>query len=451
MTRKNIFVLGNDPFNDRYHLRPLSAEYGYNFHNLFWWNEVRVENRDVEETLTEARRRLNCFSDTIDGLLTFYDFPASLIAPILCEEFSLPAPSIEAVLKCEHKLWSRTLQREVAPEVVPAFAALQLDESPERAWRQLIDEGLKPPFWIKPVKGVLGQLAFKIDSAAALSDAMEQARMKIDYFSEPLAALMKQVQVEFPEPFGGKDSERLFIAENDIMVPQACTAEGYRFGGETEIHGIVDSVRFPNHTAFHRYQYPSKLPDDVQKRIIDASDKVIERIGFDGGAFNIEFFWDPDSDAVSLLEINPRISQSHSPQFQMIDGDANMKIIADLAVGRQPSLVRGSGQFTVAAKFMLRCFAEDAVVTRTPGDAEIEAVTRQFPGTKVRPAVHLGQRLSEQTHVDTYSWLIAEIFMGAKNEEALLNQFNQVVDLLDFRLQGAEIELADRHEVVLEY
>lgn len=448
---KNIFVLGNDRFNDRHNLRPISARYGYNFHNLLWWPEVQVENQDVEETLDGARRRLECFDDSIDGLLTFYDFPASLIAPILCEELSLPSPSVEAVLKCEHKLWSRTLQREAAPDVVPEFAPVHLDDEPKQTWRQLAEAGIEPPFWIKPVKGVLGQLAFRIESLEEFVEAIEQAREKIAYFSEPLAALMKHVQVELPESIADGDGERLFIAENDIMVPHACTAEGFRFQGQTQIHGIVDSFRFPDHSAFHRYQYPSKLPDDVQQRVVDASTRVIEKIEFDGGAFNIEFFWDPETDNISLLEINPRISQSHSPQFQMVDGDANMKIIADLAIGSEPHLVRGSGEFNIAAKFMVRCFAEDALVIRTPGDAEIEAVMRQFPGTKVKPAVHLGQQLSEQQHVDSYSWKIAAIYMGAQNEEALLSQFNRVVEMLDFRLQGAEIELPDRQQVTLDY
>ncbi len=448
---KNIFVLGNDPFNDRYNLRPISVGYGYNFHNLLWWNEVQVENHDVEATLAEARRRLECFDDTVDGLLTFYDFPASLLAPILCEEFSLPSPSVEAVLKCEHKLWSRTLQQEVVPEVVPAFAPVPLDEAPEQAWRRIADAGISPPFWIKPIKGVLGQLAFRIDSMETFVEATEEAAEKIEYFAKPLKTLMKHIRVEIPESFRDGDAGRMFIAENDIMVPHACTVEGYRFNGRTQIHGIVDSIRFPDHTAFHRYQYPSKLPQRVQQRVTDASTRVIEKIGFDDGAFNIEFFWSPDTDAISLLEINPRISQSHSPQFQMVDGDANMKIIADLAIGHDPSLVHGSGEFAIAAKFMLRCFAKDALVTRTPGDAEIEAVMRQFPGTKVKLVVHLGQQLSQQQHVDSYSWEIAEIYMGAKNEESLLNQFRQVVEMLDFRLEGAEIELPDPQHVTLNY
>src|SRR6056297_257162 len=450
--RKNIFVLGNDPFNERHHLRPLSSKYGYNFHSLMAWSESSADSHGVEETLAEARRRLRCFDGSIDGLLVFYDFPVSLLAPILCAEFELPSPSVEAVLKCEHKFWSRKLQQEVVPDFVPAFSHLGLDESPREAWDRLTGEaGLTAPFWIKPVKGVLGQLAFRVDSLDALRQAMQEADQKVDRFAKPLQVLLDQINIPLPNFLTKPHALRMFLAEEDVLVPLACTAEGYRFGGQTHLHGIVDSVRYPEHSAFHRYQYPSQLPGTVQARIADASKRVMEHIGFDGGAFNIEYFWDPQSDRLSLLEINPRISQSHSPQFQMVDGDANMKIIADLAIGHDPSLVHGSGEFAIAAKFMLRCFAKDALVTRTPGDAEIEAVMRQFPGTKVKLVVHLGQQLSQQQHVDSYSWEIAEIYMGAKNEESLLNQFRQVVEMLDFRLEGAEIELPDPQHVTLNY
>ncbi len=40
------------------------------------------------------------------------------------EEFDLPGPSLEVILKCSHNYWSRFIQREVAPENTPAFCAV---------------------------------------------------------------------------------------------------------------------------------------------------------------------------------------------------------------------------------------------------------------------------------------------------------------------------------------
>ena len=447
---KNVFVLGDDQFNEQQHLRPLSASYGYNFRCLTQWSESMVESRPVGEVLSEARRRLKCFEGDIDGLLVFYDFPVSLIAPMLCEEFGLPSASVEAVLRCEHKLWGRTLQKQAAPEVVPRFAPLDPTEDPQQAWDRLAGEGFEPPFWMKPVKGVLSQLAFRIESIDDLKESMQEADKKIDYFAKPFQELLQLTNVKIPKEISGGSSERMFIVEEDVAVPFGCTAEGYCFDGETHLHGIVDSYRYPGSSTFHRYQYPSKLPERVQSRIADACKRIMPAIGYDGDAFNVEFFWDPETDRLSLLEINPRISQSHSPQFSMVDGDSNMKIIADLAIGQKPNLVHGSGEFEIAAKLMVRVFVEDGVVTRTPGDAEIEAVCQRFPGTLILPNVELGQRLAEQQHADSYSWQLAEIFMGARNEEELLTHFNEAVEMLDFRIDGVKVDMPSPRDATLD-
>lgn len=447
---KNIFVLGDDQFSEDHLLKPLSASYGYNFRCLTHWAESRADKRPVLETLEEARRRLRCFDGNIDGLLIFFDFPVSLIAPILCEEFNLPSPSVKAVFRCEHKYWSRMLQKEAAPEVVPPFAAFELTENPRDVWDRLAKEGITAPFWMKPVKGVLGRLAFHIKTLEDLEKAMAESDQKVDYFAKPIGDLLRQIDLELPQEVAGENATRMFLAEKDIHAPLGCTVEGYRFEGETHVHGIVDSFRYPGRTPFHRYQYPSKLPESVQERMKNASARVMEKIEYDGGAFNIEYFWDPESDRISLLEINPRISKSHSPQFQMVDGDSNMKVIADLALGRKPHLDHRNGDFKIAAKMMLRVFAENGVVTKTPGDAEIEAVRQRFPGTLIVPTVELGQQLSEQSDTDSYSHELSEFYMGARNEEELLTHYNEAVEMLSFEVDGASIEVPSPEEAFVQ-
>lgn len=447
---KNLFVLGEDPFNQQHHLKPLSRAYGFNFHCLTSWSKSSVEARPVRETLDEARRRLKLFDGSVDGIITFFDFPVSLIAPILCREFGLPSPSVEAVFRCEHKYWSRLLQREAAPEVVPPFGKLDPQEAPETAWTRLEGEGLRTPFWMKPAKGVLGELAFRIENREQFDSAMAEAKEKIGHFSGPMDELMAEAEVTRPDEFGGEAANRLFVVEQDVQTPLSCTVEGHRFEGETHIHGIVDSFRYPDRMAFHRLQYPSKLPESVQQRMSDASARIMEQIGYDGGAFNIEYFWDREQDRLWLLEINPRISQSHAPQFRLVDGDANMKVLADLALGQRPQLVHGEGRYKIAAKLMLRIFVNDGIVTRIPGEADIEAVRQRFPGTLITPSVELGQHLSEQAHVDNYSWQLAQLYMGARNEEELLTHFNEAVDMLGFKVEGTTIDMPSPRDVTVE-
>ena len=46
--------------------------------------------------------------------------------------------------------------------------------------------------------------------------------------------------------------------------------------------------------------------------MIRITEKIISHIGFDNSAFNIEYYWDRGRDKIWLLEINTRVSQSHS-------------------------------------------------------------------------------------------------------------------------------------------
>lgn len=101
----------------------------------------------------------------------------------------------------------------------------------------------------------------------------------------------------------------------------------------------------------------------IRRRIDEITRKIIKHTGYDNGAFNIEFFYDQRLNKIWLLEINPRISQSHSDLFFKVDGAPNQKVIIELATGRAPELPRRQGDYKTAAKFYLREF-RDGIVSR---------------------------------------------------------------------------------------
>jgi hypothetical protein len=47
--------------------------------------------------LSEAQEQLDCFDGSIDAIINFWDFPASVLHPILCQKYGLPGPSLESV------------------------------------------------------------------------------------------------------------------------------------------------------------------------------------------------------------------------------------------------------------------------------------------------------------------------------------------------------------------
>src|SRR5690606_10568430 len=145
------------------------------------------------------------------------------------------------------------------------------------------------------------------------------------------------------------------LAEEAVGGRQV-TVEGYSDGGGVHVYGIVDSLTYPQSSSFLRYQYPSQLPEGVRRRQVESSTKVIEQVGLESSTFNIEYFWDADTDRINLLEVNPRHSQSHAIMFEQVDGASNHEVQLRLALGRAPDMPTGKGDYAIAAKCFLREF-----------------------------------------------------------------------------------------------
>ena len=117
--KKNIFVVGLDDFHLA-QLQELQGADNYHFHPLLSYQEIkRVKHFPVKELLDYAGWVLQKFDTTVDAVIGFWDFPVSTSLPIIQKEFGQVGPSLVSVLKCEHKYWSRLLQKEVVPELVP--------------------------------------------------------------------------------------------------------------------------------------------------------------------------------------------------------------------------------------------------------------------------------------------------------------------------------------------
>jgi biotin carboxylase len=285
------------------------------------------------------------------------------------------------------------------------------------------------PFWIKPVKAHSSRLGYKIRSPEELRSHLPEIRDKIGYFGEPFGQYLEHVGVpESIRPINGY----WCIAEELISAGRQCTLEGYVYDGEVVVYGVVDSLRSGKHrSCFSRYQYPSTLPKKVQRRMIDATTRVLTRFNYDCGPFNIEFYWDRRNDLIRLLEVNARISKSHCPMFRMVDGASHQEVMVDLASGERPRFPHRKGPFRIAAKFMHRVFT-DGIVEGMPTSKEIAAVKDVYPEARFRLLAEVGDRLKYSHHYDSYSYELADIFLGAGDQAELLKRFRHVLDMVTF-------------------
>lgn len=423
---KNIFVLGLEDFN-RTTLQGISNSRDYRFHGLLDYHQTEgAKDFRVAELITQARRVLDEFPERVDAILSYLDFPVSLMQPLLCHERGLRAPTLESVLKCEHKYWSRLEQRKVIPECIPRF--VRFDPCAEDPLAQI---DLPFPFWIKPIKSFESYLGFRIGNRHDFKRAIGQIREKIGRFAEPFNYFLERA--ELPEEVTGESSG--FCLAEQIIGGRQCTVEGWMRDGQVTVYGVSDSIRFPRISSFQRYQYPSRLPVRVRERMADYTRRIIAHIGLNDAAFNVEYFWEPKTDAIHLLEINPRMAEEHADLYHKVDGRPNHQIALDLALGRDPDWPRRQGSYRVAGKFFMRRF-RDGVVERTPGRAELEQVQKTFPGTRIMIHAEQGERLSEKVHQDSYSYKFGCIFLGAKSQADLLARHLEIVRRLPLKISA---------------
>lgn len=424
---KNIFVAGLDDFHLA-QLTSLKHAEEYYFHPLMSYEEIKCgDTFPVQKFLEHSQQTLNSFAGTVDAIVGYWDFPVSTVLPLVRKIAGLDGPSLESVLKCEHKYWSRIIQKESVPDYIPPFVAINPFS------HDAIEQCHIPyPFWLKPVKSVLSHLGFLIVDCGAFKTALQATRQNIERYASPFNHILDMA--DLPSEIKQIDGYHC-IAEGLISKGRQCTLEGYVFNGDVHIYGAVDSVRGGRlQTCFTRYQYPSTLPPNVLKRMEVVTERFLTSTGYDNAPFNIEFYWSESEDHISLLEVNTRISKSHVPLFKMVDGEYHHAVMLDLALGKQPNFLKSKGQFQVAAKFMLRRY-EDGLVKKVPDQEEIERVKHIFPGTEIIVSIKAGMRLSDLRDQDSYSYDIADLFMGAATQKQLLSNYNAALSMLPFIIE----------------
>jgi hypothetical protein len=420
---KNVFVVGLDDHNAGI-LDRLPDAGRYRFHPLLSVDELLYRDTiPMPDLLDEAQRQLESFDGRVDAVIGFWDFPVSTMVPILCQRLGLRWASLESVVKCEHKYWSRLEQRRVIDEY-PQFGLVDLDDEPT------LPDGLRYPVWLKPIKSASSALAYRVENLQQLQQAAAAIRDGIGRMGNPFEFVLAQLQL--PPELSGIGG-RACLAEEAAAGVQV-TVEGYSFQGEVHIYGTIDSITCPDSSSFLRYQYPSSLAPAVTQRMAELSGRVIRQIGLDGITFNIEYFWDPEQDTITLLEVNPRHSQSHAELFEQVDGIANHDHMLQLALGREPRPGHREGPYDIAAKWFVRRVA-DGVARRVPTAAELEQVQRDIAGCTIDVSVTNGDRLSELHDQDSYSYALATIYLGADDEDELIRKYELALAGLPFEFE----------------
>lgn len=318
--------------------------------------------RFVDRLARQAQRR--CWA----AVVSHHEQFGALAAALLAERMGWPGTRVSAVLACQHKLLARQVLQNVCPEANVEFAPLAA------RYGDPIPAGLSYPAFIKPVKAAFSVLARKVGDHGELT-----AHTRFGPFEQWIIRRLV-------EPFDRIARERLADAPSahGMLIEQPVDAsqhnlDGYVFNGEVRAIGVVDALMYPGTQAFQRFQRPSGLSPQVQRRALDIATRFLRTIGFDHGFFNMEFFHDASSGALKVIEFNPRLASQLADLYRRVDGiDAHAGSLA-LAAGRDPAeAMHCTPSAAAAASFVFRVF-DAARVPAAPTQAQQREFARRFP------------------------------------------------------------------------
>jgi biotin carboxylase len=332
---------------------------------LAWFNMARF----VDRLARQARAR------GWTAVSSQHEQFGALAAALLAERMGWPGTPVNAILASQHKLVARQVRQRVAPEANLPFELMPA------AYGEPVPEGLHYPLFVKPVKAAFSVLAREVRSRDELQRHTRFGpweRGVIRRRVEPFEQLARQrLGADAP-------SAHRMLLEQPVRAAQY-NLDGYVFNGEVRPIGVVDAHMYPGTQAFMRFELPSRLPADVQARALDVARRFLQAVGFTHGLFNMEFFFDPASDRLTVIEFNPRMASQFSDLYLRVRGLDLHAIALALAHGEDPAaLPLAEPVAGAAASFVYRVFSPDTPVAQ-PTPARRQALAQRFPDALLLP------------------------------------------------------------------
>ncbi len=359
----------------------------------------------------------------------------ALSAALLAKKMGWPGTPPAAVVACQHKLYARQILQSVCPEANTEFARLPA------AYGEPAPEGLHFPTFVKPIKAAFSVLTKHVRSREELHQftrfgAYELLIIKL--LVEPFERVAKRLL-----PQAG--TSHSMVLETPVHAAQYCL-DGIVFNGQIEPLGVVDAIMYPGTQAFMRFDYPSRLPANVQARAQEVARKFLNAIGFTHGMFNMEFFYDAATDKLTVIEFNPRMASQFADLYLRVDGVDLYAMALAMAHGRNPWAVgRTRPTANIATSSVYRVFDHSAAhLTQTippmPSALQTAQLKALFPDHLLLQFPKAGHSLARD-----FKWLgsyrYGIVHMGGADAADLRARCQAASDILQWPLPYADVAL----------
>lgn len=417
MAKKRILVVFPKEWDREEFARADYSDYEFVYagFDLFRFpSNARLPAFDIRRFVEAQVRR---WRGRIDGVFSNNEYFGAPAAAAIADRLGLPGTPPAAVITAQHKYYSRLEQRRIAPEAVPPFRVFPFDVRDPR------DIGLPFPLFVKPVRATFSVLARRIGSFDELRRHLTFSRAEewlIRRLVKPFNDLMP-LYTDY-----AIDAHHL-IAEAPICG-RLVNVDGYVRDGRVTVFGLCDARMFPGTDHFERFVCPSGVPAVVQERIRELTERVLTGMRYRWGCFNLEVFWDPATDRLTLLELNPRLASQLAGLYRRVEGFNPYRMLLELCTGAEPAMTRAEPGCGAAASLVSRRF-DGRALEREPRRAELSSVRRRFPEAAVMLYLKRGRALAREM-----KWLgshrYAVVNLGAANEQELEARYAEIRGML---------------------
>jgi len=362
------------------------------------------------------------------GVVSHHEQFGALAAALVAERLGLPGTRPEAILAAQHKLHARRVLAEVAPE-----AALPAQELP-CAYGDDVPPGLDYPAYVKPVKAAFSVLARRVDSRAELQAHTRFGRRELWVIRRLVAPFERVCRARLPQ---AGTAHRLMLEQPVPLDTPQYNLDGWVWQGRAHALGVVDAVMVPGTQAFMRWDHPSRLPPAVQARALDVAQRFLAAIGFHQGLFNMEFFHDPVTDRLSVIEFNPRLASQFGDLYRRVQGRDPHAMGLAMAMGQDPAdLPRSEPTGGAAASLVYRSLRPDWQPPM-PDARQRAALQRAFPDALLFTFPKSGHALERD-----FKWLGSHrygiVHLAGRDADDLRERAEQASALLGWPVPYAE-------------
>lgn len=340
----------------------------------------------------------------------------SYLASLVTQKLGLIGPTPESIYKAQHKaLFNQILlyinSAQPRTKILSGISDISSD--------------ISYPAFIRPAKGALSEISYRIESEEELRHIL------------PILLNKRRRSVAWSDCFNNHHRKAHDPPLNSFIIQpfidqKQYTVDGLVINKEVKFLGITETIYTPDRKSFARFDFPAELSGKVEENLQDLIARIAREIGYDNSGFNVEFFIDLES-RITVIEFNTRLSIQFVPLMEQWYEQSNLDYQIQIGLGKQVQIVEKENKLH-ASSCVLRVY-QDKKVIRVPAESEVDELIKEGFAVEIKLLAEPGKLLSDYKQ-DAYTFRYALIDIAGKNLGEILEKLEYCKNNLAFEFKN---------------